>query len=205
MFIWYIDNQNPLLMAKKKIKPSDLDLTPKATGSVQSDAYIETNDIHCPATQLDLCLTENTICVQSKYTVCDKTKMCEETLACNNTRKCPVTYAGCNTYGNQCIETGPNCVEKTAICQVRTEQIDCLTQLCGEMTVDLPCRYTEEDTCIEIETGAIGCYETGLNCTNKDCGEITPTDICMETRNIQCFQTSVCESSDTSCEDPSTE
>lgn len=180
VYLMYLTIKILYLWQRKKIKPSDLDLKPKATGAIQDEVLYPKED-----------QTDN------KARPTDQAN-CLETLACNITYGCPVTGGGCET-GKICFETGPNCIENTTTCQVKTQQAECLSKLCGERTVDLPCLETEQETC--QDTIGLRCQGSVRNClwTEEGCEVIHPTSDCFETLLEQC------QSSDTSCEETSDE
>lgn len=192
-----VNNQNSLLMAKKKIKPSDLDLTPKAVGTTnenRSTVKVETNDLHCPATELDLCLTDNTICVRSDYNLCDTDKDCKETIACPGTNNCVDSRSAaiqcCAHTGNDCVESGYDCPEtgKTCKCQVLSDA----------------CPLTNNNVCgtsfCQTENGlacpasvAVECPETSRHCqTGILCIPVT-MDPCNGTTDDNCEITEDCQ------------
>lgn len=186
---------------KKKIKSSDLNLSPKSIGesdskTVQGKGIVD-ETFMCGQTKM---------CVDTDY--CDATYNCNVTFAachtkpgaCQSIRICPITYGNCET-GNDCFQTGYNCPDTDKACQVRTEQLDCLTQNCGVQTADIPCLYTQQDTC--AQTDGVLCMETSHNCkiTEEDgCERPNLTVVvCPETTNDACIETNGCDSADTSC------
>ncbi len=215
MFIWYINNQNSFFMAKKKIKPSDLDLQPKQVGATEPSA-----------TNTDNCVEDTFIC-NGVSKLCKETDFCEATYNCNVTlkacvthtscelsRKCLMTYRNCET-GNGCYQTGYTCPEPTLKCQLKTEQEECLTELCaektvlcGEATVDTPCLYTEQSEC--EATDALICNSPSKDCIIPDteiCDVSNAETVCLlpETRQactaLPCQLSAECNSLATSCEE----
>ncbi|WP_289751085.1 hypothetical protein [Muribaculum intestinale] len=188
-------------MAKKKIKPSDLDLQPKqvgATENVANNGVVRTNDLHCPATQLDLCFTENTICIRSDYHLCDTDKDCKETIACPGTINCIDSRSAaiqcCAHTGSDCVESGNNCpgTDRTCGCIVYTD--DCGVTRNNACPETFGCKSV--DVC-EISAVIEECPETIRNCngetkkcffTSNDCNESTDED-CNETNNCPIFTT----------------
>ncbi len=151
---------------KKRIKQSDLSLTPKLVGNINN---AETTP-------------------QTSLFDCDMTRTCNETFACPDTQECnksvnicqskecagtldncPVSAAACNTYTPDCYQTGSYCKETKDECQT--------IKLCGTNRCN-----TEW-----------GCMET-MDCLSGNCEIATQNDKCL-TRFCQTEQR-VCDISD---------
>ena len=174
-------------MAKKKIKPSDLELTPKQVGKFCSR-------------------TKNG--VETSLEVCDLSRICNETITCDPTAQncatkeicatkncegtndnCPISAQECNTYMDNCNQTGNKCPDTDANCgsikcPILTEQIGCSTNICADRTEDLPCLYTEQDNC--VATDALLCQETVRACFSNEGCEVPETNACFNTILDKC-------------------
>lgn len=216
-------------MAKKKIKQSDLNLMPKPIGSIEEASVDKTKDVvdqtfKCGNTTIceDTLRCDTYACNTLK---CDATYNCNITLVsgcvtrrCQGSIYCPITDKNCET-GNGCYQTGYTCPDPTLKCQLKTEQDECLTELCvektvfcGEATVDNPCLYTEQSEC--EATDALICNSTSKDCIIPDteiCDVPNTETVCLlpETRQactaLPCQLSAECNSLATSCEETSNE
>lgn len=180
---------------KKKIKPSDLNLSPRPVGQVLTNMNYnevprESNNIHCTDSQQDLCLTDNTVCVRSDYDLCDT-----KDNNCNYTIACPQTQVGCvdsNSAAVQCCEhTGVDCVESGAACPGTYK--NCNTdKTCTCPVYSDDCAITRNNICVDtnlcqtegglpcaITTDLDECPKTIRFCLSKDV--CSTNDDCMET------------------------
>ncbi|WP_295730881.1 hypothetical protein [uncultured Muribaculum sp.] len=157
---------------KKKIKTSDLNLSPKPVGS--SGLTGESNAGKKPGA--------DTKAITVRPTDQDK---CLETFACPSTMDCPMTERGCET-GKVCYETGNKCID-TEYCIPYTRNVvecvtrkECDTVACTETTPESPCVETQVKTvCVTppLQTNACG-LETASYFT---CGCETNDASCEET------------------------
>lgn len=196
MFIWYINNQNSFFMAKKKIKPSDLDLTPKAVGESMDKAIPdETNELHCTPTEMTICVS-GLDCFQSKYSLCeDDSLKCAGTIACPGTNNCVDSRSAaiqcCAHTGNDCVESGNNCpgTDRTCGCIVYTD--DCGLTLNNACPETFNCKSVEGGVC-ELSAVVEECPETIRNCGSKEFCPILTSNDCDESTDENCIRTDNC-------------
>lgn len=145
---------------KKKINPSDLDLSPQRVGDANGSfagstpERVESNDLHCSPTLHNLCVTN--LCATKDRTCGDTGNFCE-TIACqptNNVNGCVDSLSNaqacCANTGIDCLQTEVNC--RTIDCPVRTEQMDCLSELCPPLATEaVVCKDTNENCAITVD------------------------------------------------------
>lgn len=185
-------------MPKKKINPSDLDLTPKAVGGSRGKtAPDETNELHCTPTEMTICVS-GVDCFQSNYTLCeDDSLKCAGTIACPPTNNCVDSRSAavqcCAHTGIDCAESGNNCQEtnKTCTCLVRTD--DCPAtenNLCNTTTI---CQ-TENGTACPASVILEECPETLIHCgTTITTGPPLTSNPCNEYTNDNCEESNKCQ------------
>ncbi len=152
-----------LYYMKKKIKSSDLNLSPKPMGASVSG---DTGEVGQDTKSIVVRPTDQANCFA--------------TFACPSTMDCPITGNGCVT-GNACNESGPVC-NNTDRCIAFTKNgnecvtfnKECNTGACLETTPDSPCLETQPPVCEEPPVATAACLLSASGCPLETDTCVTP-------------------------------